>query len=104
MATTVRPGGSGGADQTTRDSAVTAQAGSIDAHAPVRVASDGDDDGAGTGTSGGPQSVDDSVFTVQIGALELFAPIRVASDGDSSRATESGGGPSRPRTPSAPCR
>ncbi|HVD57372.1 MAG TPA: hypothetical protein VNC17_11055, partial [Thermoleophilaceae bacterium] len=61
---------------------------SIRAHAPMRLASDGDDAEAGGGATAIPQSVDDSIFTAQVGALELFLPIRVASDGDS----QAGGG------------
>ncbi len=47
-------------NQSTTDSAVAGQVGSIDVAAPVRIASDCGDDGASSNASGGAQDTGDS--------------------------------------------
>jgi hypothetical protein len=67
--------------QSTENSTGAAQVGPVGVDAPVRIASDGDNQGAAQAT-GGSQSVDDSTGTAQVGPAEANAPVRVLSDGD----------------------
>jgi hypothetical protein len=62
----------------------------MNADAPVRVLSDGDNagsSGGGTGTSG-PQTTTRSIGALQVGSIGVFAPIRVLSDGDDAARRE----------------
>ena len=63
---------------------LSAQVGSAGVNAPVRVASDGDDGAAGSGSSGttGDQTAAGSTGTAQIGSPSVSTPIRVVSEGD----------------------
>ena len=66
-------------DQTTG----AAQVGAVAVDAPVRVASDGDNQAAGT-TAGEPQATTDSTGAAQVSSVDATAPVRVLSDGDDS--------------------
>ena len=78
-------------NQQVNDSALTAQVGSVDVNAPVRVASDGDNGSPAT-SGGGTQSTNDSIGTGQVGSVRVNAPVRVLSDGDNTAPGASGGG------------
>ena len=79
-----RHGGYSGS-QSVNDSVGAVQVGPVDAQAPVRVASDGENrPSAGSGST--RQTSHDSVGTVQVGATDVRAPIRVLSDGDDESA------------------
>ena len=84
--------GGGAGTQDASDSVGSAQVGSVDANAPVRVASDGDNS-AGGGNGGGPQATGDSAGAAQVGSAGARAPVRVLSDGDDAAPGGGGGGP-----------
>ena len=63
-----------------------AQVGAVNAAAPVRVASDGNDAGSRP-TQASPQTAADSQGGGQAGSVQADAPVRVLSDGDQSAAT-----------------
>src|SRR5262245_55449125 len=60
-----------------------AQAGPVQADAPVRVLSDGDN-AATQPAQPGDQATGDSNASAQVGTAQVDAPVRVASDGDNA--------------------
>jgi hypothetical protein len=70
-----------GATQSVDDTTGAAQVGAVAVNAPVRVASDGDDQAAGA-TTAGPQTTADSTGGAQVSSVAASAPVRVLSDGD----------------------
>jgi hypothetical protein len=83
------PAWAGTPEQSTTDSTGAAQVGPVDVDAPVRIASDGDNQGAAQG-QGGSQSVGDSTGAAQVGPVGANAPVRVLSDGDNEAASQGG--------------
>ena len=75
--------------QATSRSIRAAQAGPVNADAPVRVLSDGDNRGPSGGGTAGRQSVTRSIGALQVGSNGVFAPIRVRSDGEDIGGTSS---------------
>jgi len=65
------------------DSTGAAQVGAVQADAPVRVLSDGND-AEPTGVTTAPQDSGDSTGSGQVGAADVNAPVRVLSDGDNA--------------------
>ena len=60
-----------------------AQVGAVAVDAPVRVASDGDNQATGAAV-GEPQTTTDSTGAAQVSSVDANAPVRVLSDGDDS--------------------
>jgi hypothetical protein len=100
LALTGSPAWAGPPAQSTENSTGAAQVGPVDVDAPVRIASDGDNQGAAQG-KGGSQGIDDSTGAAQVGPVGANAPVRVLSDGDNEagEAGGSGGGPPPSDTP-----
>ena len=71
--------------ESTKNSTGAAQVGPAGVDAPVRIASDGDNQGAAQ-AKGGSQGVDDSTGAAQVGPVEANAPVRLLSDGDNQAA------------------
>ncbi len=61
----------------------------MDVDAPVRIASDGDNQGAAQ-AKGGSQGIDDSTGAAQVGPVEANAPVRVLSDGENQAGAQRG--------------
>jgi hypothetical protein len=83
------------ASQSTKNSTGAAQVGPVGVDAPVRIASDGDNQGAAQ-AKGGSQGIDESTGAAQVGPAEANAPVRVLSDGDNQAGGaggDRGGGP-----------
>jgi hypothetical protein len=78
--------------QSTDDSTGAAQVGPVGVNAPVRVASDGDDEAAAQGGSAGGQSTTGSEGAAQVGSVAVEAPVRIASDGENRGAARPEGG------------
>ncbi len=81
LALAASPAWAGTPAQSTKDSTLAAQVGPVDVDAPVRIASDGDNQGAAQ-AKGGSQGIDDSTGAAQVGPVEANAPVRVLSDGE----------------------
>jgi hypothetical protein len=75
--------------QQAADSTGAAQVGALQADAPIRVLSDGDDAGS-AGVAAGPQSSGDSTGAAQAGPADVDAPVRVLSDGDNAGSAATG--------------
>src|SRR3954452_23699336 len=67
--------------QTITDSTGSGQVGSVEANAPVRVLSDGNDQ-SDAPAQGGSQNTGGSEGTGQVGSVKADAPVRVLSDGE----------------------
>jgi hypothetical protein len=80
--------------QSIHRSVAAAQVGSVSAHAPIRVASDGDNGRADSGQGPGveTQSTDRSAGVAQVGSADVSAPVRVASDGNDQGGSGQGSG------------
>ncbi len=65
------------------DSTGAAQVGAVEADAPVRVLSDGND-AESAGVTSAPQDSGDSTASGQVGSADVNAPVRVLSDGDNA--------------------
>ena len=78
LALTAGPAAAAPGDQTITDSVGGAQVGAVQADAPVRVLSDGNNTSQGT-TTGGEQTASDSLGTAQAGPVDVNAPVRVVS-------------------------
>jgi hypothetical protein len=75
--------------QSTENSTGAAQLGPVEVDAPVRIASDGDNQGAAQ-SKGGSQGIDGSTGAAQVGPGGANAPVRVLSDGDNEAAAQDG--------------
>src|SRR5919109_111209 len=78
--------------QSTDNSTAAAQVGPVDVDAPVRIASDGDNEAAASEGSAAGQSTTGSEAAAQVGPVDVDAPVRIASDGDDRGEARATGG------------
>src|ERR671914_507197 len=91
LALTAGPAAAQDARQTAEDSALAGQVGPVQVNAPVRVASDGNDEQP-SASVGGPQTTSDSAGAAPVGPVGGNASVRVLSDGENSSAGGGGAG------------
>ena len=95
LATLALVGSPAWASQSTTNSTGAAQVGPVGVDAPVRIASDGDNQGTAQ-SEGGSQGIGDSTGAAQVGPVEAHAPVRVLSDGDNQDGGAGGNGGNGP--------